>query len=589
MSWTIIVLIICCLLAAFAVWKEGSRPKKAHPTLRIIASVFAIAALACIILPISYNRDISVADGHSALLLTPGFDADSLTNYKSDQVFTADRSIQKSYPQAKLIRLDELKTDSSAFAKVHVFGYGLNKNELKQLQNLPAVFHSSSAPDGIVSINWNAKMKAGESLTVQGRYNNLSSKAIKLILKGLSTQLDTAIIPAKSNKEFELTTIPKGEGRAVYHLLAINGKDTLENENLPVEINPVQPLKVLILSASPDFETRFLKNWLAENGYEVAVRSTISRDKFSSEYANMQPVKVEHLNAGILEQFDVVIGDLSVLKSEATLKSEVTQKGVGVIIRADSLSKGSSWLQVNFPLEKLAIKNPSPIALVFRGQKSKSAPLKTDQIFIREMPATRALLTDVQNHNMVSSSLAGSGHLVFTAITNSCNWMLAGEKGDYTAYWSLLIKSAARKNPVSEGWSSKGFPTVNEPIDLELQSAQTPGKIVADSSAIAPVQNSNIPFEWTNRYWPATTGWHNIKQNNGIAYWWYVYDEGDWKSAKAAERLAVTSRYASENTANSFVTKQIHEKVRIEVPKIYFYLLLLAACAYLWAEAKIIN
>ena len=94
MSWTIIVLIICCLLAAFAVWKEGSRPKKAHPTLRIIASVFAIAALACIILPISYNRDISVADGHSALLLTPGFDADSLTNYKSDQVFTADRSIQ---------------------------------------------------------------------------------------------------------------------------------------------------------------------------------------------------------------------------------------------------------------------------------------------------------------------------------------------------------------------------------------------------------------------------------------------------------------------------------------------------------------
>jgi hypothetical protein len=589
MSWTIIVLIICCLLAAFAVWKEVNRPKKAHLTLRIIASILAVAALACIVLPISYTKGISVADDHAAVLLTPGFDADSLTNYKSEQTFTADRSIQKLYPQAKLIRLDELKTDSPAFSKVHVFGYGLNQDELKQLQNLPIVFHPSSSPGGVININWNQKLKAGERLTVQGRYNNLGSKAVKLILKGLSTQLDTAVIPAQKSKEFELTTMPKSEGRAVYHLLAISGADTLENENLPVRIDPVQPLKVLILSASPDFETKFLKNWLAENGYEVTVRSTISKDKFSSEYANMQPVKVEHLNADILEQFDVVIGDLSVLKTEGVLRYEVTQKGLGVIVRADSLSKGSSWLQTNFPIEKLAVKNPSPIALNIRGRKNRSAPLKTDQTFIREMPSTQILLTDAQNRSLVSSSLVGSGRLVFTGITNSYNWMLAGDKDDYAAFWSLLIKNAARKTPVSEDWNVPQFPTVNESVDLQLQSAQSPGRIVADSSTIASVQNHNIPFEWNNRYWPTTTGWHSIKQSNGQTHWWYVYGKDDWRAAKVSEKLAATQRHASENPANGFVTKQIHEKVRIEVPKIYFYLLLLAACAYLWAEAKIIN
>jgi len=589
MSWTIIVLIICCLLAAFAVWKEVSRPKKAHLALRIIASILAIVTLACIILPISYNRRISVADDHAAILLTPGFDADSLTNYKSEQTFTADRSIQKSYLQAKLIRLDQLKTDSPAFSKIHVLGYGLSSNELKELKQLPVIFHPASLPDGIININWNRKLKTGESLVVQGRYNNTSSKAVKLILRGLSTQLDTAIIPAKSNKEFELITVPKSEGRVVYHLLAINGKDTLENENLPVEINLVQPLKVLILSASPDFETRFLKSWLAENGYAVAVRSTISKDKFSSEYTNMQPVKLEHLNANVLEQFDMVIGDLSVLKIETALKSEVTQKGLGVIIRADSLSKGSSWLQSGFPLEKLAVKNPSPVSLIIRGQKNKAASLKTDQTFIREMPSTQTLVADAQNHSLVSSSLAGSGRLVFTAITNSYNWMLAGDKDDYAAFWSLLIKNAVRKTPVSESWNTSKFPTVNEPIDLQLQSAQTPGKIVADSSAIAPVQNPDIPFEWTNRYWPVITGWHSIKQNNGQVQWWYVYGNNDWKYAKVTEKLAATRHYAEVYPANGSVTKQIHEKVRIEVPKIYFYLLLLIACAYLWAEAKIIN
>ncbi|HEY9000337.1 MAG TPA: hypothetical protein VIM89_03210 [Mucilaginibacter sp.] len=588
MSWTIIVLIICCILAAFAVWKEASRPKKAKLALRIIASILAVVALACIILPINYSKEVSIADDHSAILLTPGFNPDSLNNYKNDQLFTTYKSVQKACPQAKLIRLDELKADSPGFSKVHVFGYGLNESELNQLKHLPVVFHPASFPGGITNISWNQKLRTGENLVVQGRYNN-SSKSIKLILRGLSTQLDTAIIPAKSNKEFELTAIPKSEGRAVYHLLAIAGRDTLENENLPVEINPVQPLKVLILSASPDFETKFLKNWLAENGYEVAVRSTISKDKFSSEYANMRPVKLEHLNSELLEQFDVVIGDLSVLKTEGTLKSEVTQKGVGVIIRADSLSKGSSWLQTNFPLEKLAVKNPSPLALNIRGEKNKSAPLKTDQTFIREMPSTQTLVSDAQSHSLASSSLAGSGRLIFTAITNSYNWMLAGDKDDYAAFWSLLIKNAARKTPVSENWNAPKFPTVNEPIDLQLQSAQTPGKIVADSSEIAPVQNPDIPFEWASCYWPATTGWHNVKQNNGRVQWYYVYGKDDWKYAKITEKLAATRYYVSTNPANGFVTKQIHEKVRIEVPKIYFYLLLLASCAYLWVEAKIIN
>ena len=589
MSWIIIVLIICCLLAAFVVWKEVTRPKKAHLALRVVASVSAIVALACIILPISYIKGISIADDHSAVLLTSGFDPDSLTNYKRDQLFTADRSIPKSYPNSKLVRLDELKTDSPAFSKVHVFGYGLDENELTQLNHLPVVFHPSSSPSGITSINWNQKLRLGERLIVQGRYNNTGSKKIKLVLKGLSTQLDTAIIPAKGNKEFELTTIPKTEGRAVYHIVVVSGTDTLENENLPIEIDPVQPLKILMLSASPDFETKFLKSWLAESGYEVAVRSNISKDKFSSEYVNMQPVKVEHLNASILERFDVVIGDLSVLKTEAALKPEVTQKSLGVIIRADSLSKGASWWQTNFPVEKLPVKNTSPIALNIRGRKSKSVPLKTDPIFIREIPGTQTLVTDAQNHSLVSSSVAGPGRFVFTAITNSYNWMLAGNKDDYAAFWSLLIKNAARKAPISERWSISKFPTVNEPADLQLQSAQTPGKIVVDSSIIAPEQNPQIPFERDTHYWPATTGWNNVKQNNGQARWWYVYGKENWKSAKAAERMAATKHYANTNQVNSFVTKQIHEKVRIKVPKIYFYLLLLAACAYLWAEAKIIN
>ncbi len=225
--------------------------------------MLAVAALAGIVLPVNYSKDIVRQNDHSAILLTAGFEPNSLKNYQGNKLFTTDRSIQKAYPKAKLIRLDELKTDSPAIGKLQVFGYGLNEDELGQLDHLPIVFHPTTAPDGINTIGWNQKLKAGEMLIVQGKYKNDGSRPVKLVLKGLNTQLDTATIAAKTNADFELNTIPKNEGRAVYHLLAIAGKDTLANESLPIEIDPVKPLKILMLSASPDFETRFLKNWLS--------------------------------------------------------------------------------------------------------------------------------------------------------------------------------------------------------------------------------------------------------------------------------------------------------------------------------------
>ena len=589
MSWTTIVLIICCSVAAFTIWKEVNRPDKSHLYLRILATLMAIASLAGILLPIKYSREVTAADNHRVVLLTPGFEADSLINYKNEQIFTSDRSVQKVYPMAKLIRLDELATQSPALSRIEVFGYGLNDAQLSQLDHLPLLFHPSLAGGGIIAATWNQKLSSAESFTVQGRYNNNSSKAVSLILFGLSTRLDSAIIPAKSNKEFDLRAIPKSQGRLVYHLAAIAGTDTLENEDLPVQICPVQPLKILMLSASPDFETRFLKNWLSENGFAIAIRSAISKDKFSSEYVNMQPVKVDHLNAGVLDPFDLVIGDLSVLKSESELKRQVMQNGLGVIVRADTLSKGPSWLQADFPVEKLGVKNPGPVALSIRSKEEQCAPLQTGQNFVRNKPGTQPLVNDVQGHVFVSLSIAGAGKLAFTTINITYNWVLAGHKSDYSAFWALLIGKTARKTALSENWTAGQFPTVNEPVDLLLQSSQAPEKIMADSTIIAPAQNPSLPFEWKATYWPSRAGWHSVKQHSGQPAWWYVYGDKAWRLVKASEKLAVTSQYAKTYSPAMSVTKQIHEKVQFDVPKIYFYLLLLGACVLLWVEQKLKN
>jgi hypothetical protein len=344
----------------------------------------------------------------------------------------------------------------------------------------------------------------------------------------------------------------------------------------------------LILSASPDFETKFLKNWLSENGFSVAVRSAISKDKFSSGYVNIPPLNLSHLNTALLDKFDLVIGDLSVLRSESTLlKQQVIQKGLGLIVRADSISKTSSWLQRDFPVEKLSVKNPPSVSLTIESKKDKLAALNIEPGFIRFQPNTQPLVRDAQNQIVVNSSLTGMGRIVFTTVNNTFNWMLAGNKNDYASFWSLLISKATRKVPVTESWSAMPLlPTVNEPVQLQLATSSVSGRIITDSWAIASAQNAEVPFEWNNTFWPAISGWHSAKQDNGQAAWWYAYDDNEWRGVKAFKKLAATRHYAETYDANISVTKAIHKKAKIAVPKIYFYLLLLLAVTFLWVEGK---
>jgi hypothetical protein len=445
---------------------------------------------------------------------------------------------------------------------------------------------------GISAINWNQKFKAGDALTVRGNFKYSPAKKVKLVLKGLSTGLDSVEINATGNSLFQLSTIPKSTGKNIFNLLAVTGKDTIENEQLPVQIEPVKPLKVLMLTTSPDFESRFLKNWLSQNGYGVAVRSAISKDKFNKEFINIDQFSIDHLSSATLAKFDVLIGDLAVLKnlnsSEAfALQREVMQKGLGVIVKGDSTPHSTSWLQRDFPTDRLAIKDPVPVSLVLQGQSNKSNKLNAGLVYIKSQSNTQNLVSDEHGHALADIKLAGSGKLIFTPLNNTFSWMLNGNKGDYTNLWSLLIGKAARREPVTESWDMlSSIPTISKPVQLQLQSAATPSGVKFGGALVAPTQHNLLPFEWETNFWPQVAGWQSVQQAGGALNWFYVYKDNDWEGIRALNKQAQTQNYIKTNHIDSRVTKQIHEKSTIAVSKIYFYVLLLIACVFLWVEAK---
>jgi hypothetical protein len=591
MSWTPSVIVSCFLLAVFCIWLEYRREDRSRLIWRIAASVIAAIALACIALPVAYQGDNQIYGDNQALLLTEGYHTDSISHAGYKMILTTDKGIKKAYPKAILLTgIQDINAIRPAIKLLHIVGYGLNAAELQQLNAIAVVYHvPTEAVQGVQSVNWPQQLKAGDLLQVQGKYNNTTSGTVKLLLNGLNTPLDSVSIPAKSIIDFELSTTPKITGRAAFSLLALNGKDTLEKESIPLAVEAVKPIKVLMLSASPDFESNFLKNWLSQHGYAIATRTVITKNKISQDFVNMEKLPLERLTPALFHKFDVVIGDLSALKGlsapeSGALKQEA-QSGLGIIVRADSSGKDASWLQNDFQVNTITSKSLA-VTLLLQGQKSKTAPLNVDPLYIRVGDNNQNLVADAQNHILAASTISGEGKLIFTTLNATYTWMLAGNSRDYTALWSLLISKAGRRTLPAASWTAQStIATAGDPVSLQLPSGTVPATLTIDHSVVSPVQNPLIAYEWNAVYWPQNPGWQLAGTNP--ASWWYSYPKNSWKSIKNRQKMEETKNYSDNRIKLLTVTKQIQQLAPIEVPKMYFYLILLAAFTFLWVEKKL--
>ncbi|MBL4675234.1 MAG: hypothetical protein JKY70_03360 [Mucilaginibacter sp.] len=578
---TYIIISVCAIAATVFAVLEIKRRNKAHLAWRLAAVLIAIAALACIALPLRYDGNHTIRAEKKTVLLTAGFNADSISTDSNTRVYTLNGSIKKAYPKAALLSgLDEL-TETKA---LHIYGDGLKLHELAQLDSLPVVFHPPGKHIGVISASWNEKLKAGENLHVQGIYNNTSTQKVKLVLKGLATNADSLMLAPKSETRFSLSAKPAATGPLVYQLYA----DTALQGDVPTQVEPAKPLRVLMLSASPDFETKFLKNWLGSNGYAVAMRAAISKNKYNTEFINLPQTNIGSLSASILNKFDVVIGDLSALASltgseSSALKQQITDGGLGIIVRADSTDK-RSWLQTGFVVDRPSGKEAAPSFISISNQKSRSGKLLTGNAHLSHQNGIQPLAS-AGNKTLAAVAQTGVGKIIFTTINNSYSWMLGGDKEDYASFWSAMIGKAARKaDDASLKISFASLPVAGAPVILNIERGDF-GLLSINKQPVSPEQNLSVPFAWAADGQINTAGWQTLQSGNTTANW-YAYPANQWRSVQSSEKINATRAYAVYHPATSIVTEPIHKKVRIDVPKIYFYILLLAACTFLWIEAK---
>ena len=436
-AWNTIVISAGLVLLFFLCRKEMERRNKARLLWRIIASVVAVLSLVCMGLPLTLNRSV-VSDNKEMIIVTKGANEDSVRHFNNSR--------GKKIP---VIQSEEfLSAKNQHYDTVHVFGYGFSADELETIQPVKLVFHPSVIRAGITTANWNRKLKKGEELLIQGAYINSGSFPVTLALSGFGTVIDSLIVPSNSNHHFSLHGIPKQNGKAVYSVIALHGKDTLEKAPVPIVVADPLPVKLMILSASPNFENKFLKDWLSQNGYTVVNKTAISSNRFDKSSYNTANRNFDHITPALLDSFDIVLSDETSLASlskpeQENIAVQVRKKGLGLLVSGDTIASANAWYTRSFHLYGLTGKQPSQIAVSLLPGNQKKAILPVDQPkFIRAQNSMQALFTDSADNIVAGSIMEGRGRIIFTTIQNTYSWLLSGNQVNYYSFWTRLLQKA---------------------------------------------------------------------------------------------------------------------------------------------------
>ncbi len=573
--WNYIVIGLSAVLLAFLLWKEVNRSLRERLLWRIIANILAIVALASMAIDIHYQVSNNSSTKKPSILLTNGYEEDSVASFI------------KAHSSVDTITLINAATASN----LHVFGNGFNVADLQHLYNQSINFHPSLVPNGTTAIHWQPTIHSGDKLIIQGIYNNTSKKAVTICLNAFGNNVDTVTIKPQQIQAFHLQTIPKHSGRSVYSVIVMANKDTLENNALPFEIIPTQPLRVLVLAASPNFENKFLKNWLYENNYAVAAKTTVSKDKYETNFSNTKASNLDNITTSLLSNFDVLVADDEVLKALSSnelnsLKSEIVQHGLGLVITRDSANSNTKFYEQPFAITTTSGNEKKTLSLQYANTSEK---LTIEQpSFLKPSGNKQVLITDDSARILAAASILGMGKLVATTLNNTYSLVLQNRLEGYYQLWSLLLQKATKQTAGETVASiSPSIIYQYQQANIVLETNTEPLGSTFNNSALAFRPYVQLPYQWSASCWSKQTGWQQLQTATGFSKYFYVFKPTDWVHVAATNDTHATQLYAANHSAKTNNIATITSTLTVEFPKIYCFILFLLAIGSLWLERKL--
>jgi len=569
--WTIIIIAIFIWLVY--AWKERNNYGSLKFIIHLGISFVAISSLILIAL----QPQIHVKkDTHVAAILTKGYKQEQLDSLKKTN------KKLKIYPY----KIGELIIDNDEIASsVFVLGNGIRSFDHWQLENIPTIYLGGKELKGVTQLNYDYHQTKGNHVQFNGTYKN-PTKNNRLILEGPGgSTLDSLTLTDEKSQLFEVSTDLNVIGNFIFHLVEKDSLGTvLSKDILPLTIVEKTPLKILMLNAFPTFESKYLKNYLAETGHQVVVKNQLTTARYKYEFFNMTSKPIINILREKLETFDLLIIDTKSLKGLSnrqltTLKNTVRELGMGILIQPDANYFRSEKLISSFK---------------FNPENSKEAVLKDfpKQILKKYFYTFKEGFSIQPIHNSGSKIWSayeriGSGRVGSTVFQNTFELILNGHTKAYQSFWSKIIEKISKPKASSVQWcANHNFAYKDQPFQFELRTT-VPNPIVESNEGYSiPLQRDlHVKSLWQGKVYPREIGWKQqfVNQDSTETFHYYVTDSSQWKSITNFNTIKTNQIHF--NDISKF--KNFPRDTLKLVNPIWFFVIFILCSGYLWLEPKL--
>lgn len=546
---------------------------------RRLAYVGATLALLAIAVRPTWQRPTATAE---VVLVTPGADASTVGR------------LVDSLGSATTIT-DPSDVGRTGIRRLHVVGWGLDTEQWPELGATPLVFHPVVPPAGFVRVSWNAEVVLGDALEIEGRVSGLPPGTTVSVTdpSGRSDSVRTT-----ADGAFEVDEEPRGAGRQLYVLQAGPAGRPAARETLAVNVIAVPRRRMLILEATPSFETSALRDWLARHGGSIAIRTAVSRDRFRTEFVNRDRGGLNPLTDRLLAQFDLVRIDGRTLAGltageRTILRHAVAEQGLGVLVVPDTalFDPGRQFSDraffFDFALHRVRDLEQRTVRPVWTGMRaSVTTPVPAEPYALSDRFGVESVIDDGSGGAEAQVTSRGAGRVGVSLLTGPTRWLRTGQHDLYSSYWSRLLAAVAAGGASDRlAVETTGPRLIDRPLTIRVAGSNehlvaivTSPSGIRDSVFLAP--DPLTPETSRGVFWPRETGWHEMGGAAGSSF--YVQAATAWGARQAAERLDVMARLAvaQPHSAPTIST------VPVPVPLVWFFGLFVLSAAVLWSTRR---
>ncbi len=566
------VSLIGLLLFSFLIWKESKRKVKLLAW-RLVAGTFLVLSIVGLVLQPSLQR----VTNSRAILLTPHYEKETVDSLlKAD-----DKLLVLRIPEALSYNAAEIISTNAKFDKFNIefiLGDGLPYYTLEQFKEHR--YLKGELPTGIVELLTSQIFKVNQSNHISGWLRTNRKAKIKLISPaGVE---DSVEYSTSGLYPFKLSFTPQQAGLFVYTIEVQDGNEVV-SQKFPVEVERIWKLNILFIQNYPTAETKYLKNFLLEQGHGIVSRFQLSKNNFRYEYANHQQLLISRLSLDLLNSFDLVVIDNETLASFNKADKEILEESVrnelGIVQFFNSVNRESKPSFLSIPLIDFA-KDTVQLQLGSSSITLPALPATVNGDYASILQTTERTLSGFIDRDL--------GKIGFQFLQETYRLVLQGKQDEYAMIWAPLIERTAR----SENQSSKiqlknTFPIYpDEPIDLNVIATKENVRLQANGISIPLREDVVIDNYFHGKTWAGEQGWHRFAIAEDSVYKnYYVSDRHEWESLRIAQQQRVNELISK--SGSSKLTQTSISSRQEPVSLLFFFLIFLIASGFLWLAPKI--